>query len=268
MPRPAMPVAASPTAVDPRAPGRPAALGAYAVGDMLVAQGEFALARCTDPHGRAVLVRAPRAERPSSACLRQLDHELALAEAVDPGWGVRPLRLDRSDGGALLVLADPGGEPLTRELGAPMDVARFLDIAIALASTLGKLHDHGLVHKRIEPAHVLVGCPHGAVRLTGFGIMTRPAREPQPPESLEILAASLPYMAPEQTGRTRRSIDSRTDLYALGVTLYEMMTGVRPFSASDPIGWVHCHVAHVAVPPHQRLASVAAPLSAIAMKLL
>src|SRR5579871_747169 len=170
------------------------ALGAYTILDPLLANGEFALARCRDGARRRVLVRAPRADRPTAACLRQLDHELELADAIDPAWGVRPLKLDRSDGRVLLVLTDPGGDPLARELGAPMDIGRFLDVAIGLCAALGKLHDRGLVHKRIEPAHVLVGCTDGAVRLTGFGIMARFAREPQQPESLELLADSLPYI--------------------------------------------------------------------------
>ncbi len=60
-------------------------------------------------------------------------------------------------------------------------------------------------------------------------------------------------MAPEQTGRMNRSIDSRSDLYSLGVTLYEMLTGTLPFTASDPMEWVHCHIARTAVPPSERL---------------
>src|SRR5258706_177717 len=95
-----------------------------------------------------------------------------------------------------------------------------------------------------------------------------PGRAPPAPEALEPLADGLPYMAPEQTGRIQRPIDARTDLYALGVVLYEMLTGVPPFHAGDPIAWVHCHVAQVPVTPHARVASVPAQLSAIVMKLL
>ena len=59
-------------------------------------------------------------------------------------------------------------------------------------------------------------------------------------------------MAPEQTGRMDRSIDSRSDLYALGVTLYQLMKGVLPFTATDQLEWVHCHVARRPMPPADR----------------
>src|SRR6201982_2501598 len=75
-------------------------------------------------------------------------------------------------------------------------------------------------------------------------------------------------MAPEQTGRMNRSIDSRSDLYALGVTLYEMLTGSLPFTASDPMEWVHCHIARQPAPPGERLKDIPDSVSAIILKLL
>src|SRR4029077_9464787 len=93
-------------------------------------------------------------------------------------------------------------------------------------------------------------------------------REHQPLKSPEFIAGTLAYMAPEQTGRMNRSIDSRTDLYAFGVTLYELLTGILPFIASDPIEWVHSHIARQPVPPHERSKNIPLPISAIIMKLL
>ena len=108
----------------------------------------------------------------------------------------------------------------------------------------------------------------GEVKLTGFGIASRLRRERQAPEPPETIAGTLAYMAPEQTGRMNRSIDARSDLYALGVTLYQTLTGSLPFTATDPMDWVHCHIARKPVPPSERLENVPAPVSAIIMKLL
>src|SRR5271157_5756326 len=168
----------------------------------------------------------------------------------------------------MLVLEDPGGEPLDRLLGQPMELSRFLRFAVGLASALGKLHQRGLIHKDIKPANILVNSATFAIWLTGFGIASRLPRERQSLEPPEVIAGTLAYMAPEQTGRMNRSIDSRSDLYSLGVTFYEMLTGVLPFNASDSMEWVHCHIARQPVPPCQYAKEIPAPLSAIVMKLL
>jgi predicted ATPase/GAF domain-containing protein len=108
----------------------------------------------------------------------------------------------------------------------------------------------------------------GGVWLTGFGIASRLPRERLNPEPPDAIAGTLAYMAPEQTGRMNRSIDARSDLYSLGVTFYEMLTGSLPFTASDPMEWVHCHIARQPIPPDQRAMQIPAALSVITMKLL
>ena len=137
-----------------------------------------------------------------------------------------------------------------------------------MSAALSRLHGSGLIHKDIKPANVLVDSATGQVRLTGFGIASRLPRERQSPEPPEFIAGTLAYMAPEQTGRVNRSIDSRSDLYSLGVTFYEMLTGSLPFTASDPMEWVHCHIARQPAPPGERQSNVPTAVSAITMKLL
>jgi len=174
-----------------------------------------------------------------------------LRDELDGAWAVRPRELVREHGRAMLVLEDAGGEPLDRLL-APMEVERFLRLAIAIAAALGKLHQRGLVHKDIKPANILVNGPNGQVRFTGFGLAARLRRERQLAQPPEALSGTLAYMAPEQTGRMNRSIDSRSDLYALGVTCYQMLAGALPFTAADPMEWVHCHLARRPVAPADR----------------
>src|SRR6516225_2348669 len=216
----------------------------------------------------AVLLVAPAADHPSPSRLDRLRHEYELKDELDRAWAAQPLALMRDAGRTVLVLDDLGGEPLDRLLGGPMEVGRFLRLAIAVTSALGKLHQRGLVHKDLKPAHILVHCADGQVRLTGFGLASRLPRERQPPEPPETTAGTLAYMAPEQTGRMNRSIDSRSDLYAFGVTLYQMLTGALPFTASDPMEWVHCHIARKPVPPSELVESVPAAVSHVVMKLL
>lgn len=215
-----------------------------------------------------VLVVVPVAEYPSAATLDRLTHEFSLKDELDPAWAMQPLELKRDGGRTMLVLADPGGEPLARQLGSPLEVERFLPLAIDTATALGKVHQHGLLHKDIKPGNIIVGCADGNVRLNGFGIASRLLRERQAPEAPEIIAGTLPYMAPEQTGRMNRSIDARSDLYALGVTFYQMLTGALPFTAYDPVEWVHCHIARQPIAPDDRVEHVPGPVAAIIMKLL
>jgi predicted ATPase/signal transduction histidine kinase/CheY-like chemotaxis protein len=235
--------------------------------------GEFVLYRTqcrnsTSGSLRPALVFTPLREHTAGRSLRQMEHEYSLRGELDPGWSARPLALARHQGRHVLVLEDPGGEPLDRLIGAPMQMRQFLRIGVGLAAALGRLHQRGLIHKDIKPASALVDLATGKVWLTGFGIASRLPRERQAPAPPADLAGTLAYMAPEQTGRMNRSIDSRSDLYALGVTLYQMLTGELPFTASDPIEWIHCHIARHPVLPSQRLKGVPPPVSEIIMRLL
>ena len=246
--------------------------------------------RCKDDASRT-LVLLPIAEYPAPESLKRLEHEYSLREELDSAWAVRPVEISRRSDRPILFLDDPGGVPLDQLLAAARnasaladvggqslersqphvfrgDIAFSMRLAISLSTAIGHLHQRGVIHKDIKPANVLVDSATGQCWVMGFGIASRLRRERQAPEPPEFIAGTLAYMAPEQTGRMNRSIDSRSDLYSLGVTLYEMLTGSVPFTASDPMEWVHCHIARQPIPPKDRSIDVPVCVSAIIMKLL
>lgn len=107
--------------------------------------GEFILyrgqhQRQSDASPPSILLLIPVSERPPLECVRSMEHEYSLRADLDPGWAVRPLALIAHQGRTMLELTDPGGEPLDRRLGTPMELKRFLPLAIGLSAALGQLH--------------------------------------------------------------------------------------------------------------------------------
>ena len=96
------------------------------------------------------------ADESSLGCVERLEHEYALRAELDAGWAARPVSLTHDNERMTLVLEDPGGAPLDRLLGRPLDVSHFLRIAISLAGALRHVHERGLIHKDIKPANILV----------------------------------------------------------------------------------------------------------------
>lgn len=230
--------------------------------------GDLVLYRATRTlDGGAVLLKIPAASRPTPFVVRCLEREYELACDLDPSRVARPLSLEYQADNVVLVLEAGPIKTLSALLDSPMDIPTFLSVAIGITAALDEIHRHELIHKDIKPEHVLLDAA-GHVWLTGLGIASRLPRERQAPEPPEVIAGTLAYMAPEQTGRMNRSIDSRSDLYALGVTFYQMLTSVRPFSAGDPMELVHCHIARKPLPPNQLVASVPELLSGMVMKLM
>ncbi|HET6977394.1 MAG TPA: sigma 54-interacting transcriptional regulator [Pyrinomonadaceae bacterium] len=235
--------------------------------------GEFILYRClrrtkSETTPPSLLALAPVWERPAAATIKKIEHEFSFKDELDSEWAVRPITLIQQQRRTMLLFADPNGQPLDQLLQLPLELKQFLRCGIALAAALGQMHRRGLVHKNIKPSNLLANVAMDQVWLMGFGIASRLPRQRQPADPPESISGTLAYMAPEQTGRMNRSIDSRSDLYAFGITLYELLTGSLPFTASDPMEWIHAHIARQPLPPAARRKDIPASVSAIICKLL
>lgn len=237
--------------------------------EVLRAEADLTLYRMHRPDVSSVLALTTTERRPRPDCVARLQHEYDLAPALDSTWAARPIELSVHDAGPVLLLEDAGGWTLQRAIearnGRPLELGSFLQLASELAGALTQAHKSSLIHRDIRPANVLVD-DAGRVRLTGFGIAARLRAEPAGPT--EWIAGSFAYMAPEQTGRMHRSIDARSDLYALGVSLYQLLTGTLPFTTSDPVELVHCHLARQALAPSEQAPGVPQVIDQIVLKLL
>ena len=220
-----------------------------------------------DDGAASILVLAPSPRNVTSTYLRQLEHEHSLSEELKSEWALRPIALVRHERRTALLLDDPGGLPLASYMGTPMEVPQCLPIALAVTAAIRQVHLRGLIHRNIKPGNVFVD-ELGRARLTGFGFATQLRRERQPLVAPHLIPGTLTYIAPECTGRVNRSIDARSDLYSLGVTLYEMLTGAPPFAFVDPMEIIHCHIARRPDSPREKALGVPASLDAIVMKLL
>ena len=221
------------------------------------------------PDGEPVCLKLLARECPTPREVARLRHEHAILQEL-PLEGVLQIRgIEVWEGGLALVLEAFDGQPLDEVArGRRLGTREALRIAASVAGALAEIHRRRVIHKDIRPGNVLVSAATGQVKLTGFGIASRLSREPQRAASPHLLEGSLAYMSPEQTGRMNRALDHRTDLYSLGVTLYELLTSAPPFAATDPVELVHSHIARAPAPPCALAPEVPAVVSEIVMKLL
>jgi signal transduction histidine kinase len=211
--------------------------------------------------GRTVIRKEPL----GADAQRRLQHELAMLERLRGAAGIAQLA-DTPRYPGSIVLVDVGGASLV-ELPKPLAVDDLVGLAVDMARAVAEMHRRGVMHRDIAPANIVVS-GDGAPCLVDFALATSLGEvRPDFTHHSEIVG-TLAYLAPEQTGRTGRSVDERADLYALGATLYELATGEPPFGSGDPLRLVRDHLASVPVPPAQANPAVPAAVSEIVMHLL
>lgn len=217
--------------------------------------------------GLPVILKALKQEYPTAEDVARLRREYEITRELRLDGVVASIELLQHGNGVVLVREDFHGHSLREQLReGRLDLDTFFAIAVQLASTLGHLHQLNIVHMDVNPANIIINPQTKQVKLTDFGLATLLAKEGLP--QMSRLKGTLDYISPEQTGRMNRSVDHRTDFYALGVTLYEMVTGQLPFRTNDPVELIHSHIARTPTAPAQVDRQIPPVLSRIIMKLL
>lgn len=193
--------------------------------------------------GISVVIKSLAKEYPPAHEVDQLESEYQLLSRLRVSSIIRAHGLEKDGNGVAIVLEDFGGrDVLEPGATAALPLDRFFTVAATITGALGQLHACGIVHKDVKPANIIVNGETGEVKLIDFNISSDLSSERDEEKTGEQLEGSLPYISPEQTGRMNRDLDYRTDYYSLGVTFFELLTGRLPFSATDMLGWVHCHM--------------------------
>jgi predicted ATPase/signal transduction histidine kinase/tRNA A-37 threonylcarbamoyl transferase component Bud32 len=197
------------------------------------------------------------------------EHEFELVHRLEVDGVVRALALERSGDHLVLLLERVPGMNLEEYAGGkPMAVDEFLRIAIALARTLAQVHACGVLHRDIKPSNILIEAGTRRPYLADFGLSMLLATDSRHFNDPDVLTGTLPFISPEQTGRLKRPVDFRSDLYSLGATFYELLTGRRPFTASTPLELIQAHLARRARAPYELRPELPELLSVVVMRLL
>ena len=213
---------------------------------------------------RPVVVKTVEPGAPATA----LRHEHALLATLDLDGVVRLLALRWLGETPALVLSDAGPHNLREWLQRrPLEVGAFWSLALDLAGILAELHARGVIHRDVTPSNIVVGADGRTVTLVDFDAATSTAAAP-PARAADESEGRLLYLAAEQAGRTGAVVDHRADLYALGATFYEMLTGAPPFPAGNPGELVHAHLARAPVAPSAVNPALPRPLSDLVLRLL
>lgn len=222
-----------------------------------------------DADGYPVVLKVLNAEFPSVQQLVLLHREYRLTRELAMDGVIKAMGIERFGTSMAIVLEDFGAHSLAiLRPRLKLGVLDSLSLAFRIADIIGRVHRRNIIHRDINLSNIIWNPDTDELKLIDFGIAIELSRESPPVLSPRMLEGTLPYISPEATGRMNRPIDYRTDFYSLGVMLYELFTGQLPFTVSDPMELVHCHIARRPVEPHVLAPHLPIVLSKIIIRLM
>ncbi len=219
--------------------------------------------------GLPVMLKLLKGSHPGNRELARYRHEFELLDGLGDTGVITVHALEQHGNSLLLVLEDFGAESLKNLLGSHrFTLEELLQVFATVADTLSLLHRRHIVHKDVNPSNIVYNPATGQCKLIDFGLASHLSPTNPGQSHAGALEGTLAYISPEQTGRMNRQLDYRSDLYSLGVSLYELLTGRLPFETRNSLELVHSHIAGIAASVHESKPDVPPTVSDIVARLM
>ncbi|MGK0291456.1 MAG: serine/threonine protein kinase, partial [bacterium] len=216
-----------------------------------------------------VIFKLLKKEYPSIEELARFQREYEMTRSLNLEGVIQVYALEKHENSLVMVLEDFEGESLSDILKSqPLSLSEKLQLSIRITHIVGAIHQQHIIHKDINPSNIIWNRNTNQLKFIDFGISTELSFDIPEICNPNILEGTLPYISPEQTGRMNRSVDYRSDLYSLGVTLYKIFTEKLPFSSNDPMELIHEHMARIPQPLHELKATIPTAITHIILQLM
>ncbi|MBI9090533.1 MAG: AAA family ATPase [Desulfobacterium sp.] len=216
-----------------------------------------------------VILKFLNEDSPTAAAVARIKSEYAIIKSLNFEGVIEAYAIEEYRNTTAIVFEDYKGTSLGELIRTEKyTLHQFLSMALDIIGILGEIHAANIIHKDINPYNILMNPLTGKIKIIDFDLATSMSHETPGIVTPDVLEGSLAYISPEQTGRTNRRLDYRTDFYSLGVAFYEILCRQCPFESTTPLELVHSHIAKQPVPPSHRSHTIPGPLSDIIMKLM
>ncbi len=199
----------------------------------------------------------------------ELKKEYEFLKRIDSPWVIKTFGITENKDNVAVQLEDIDGISLKNYMEEnSFSISEFFSLAIGITRGLDAIHRESIIHLDINAGNIIWNPEIGVLKIIDFNIASQFDLKITHLGNPDKLQGTLSYISPEQTGRMNRRVDQRTDLYSMGVTFYEMLTGRLPFPQRIPIEIVYAHLARTPEPPHVVNEQVPKALSDLVMKLM
>ena len=219
---------------------------------------------------KSVILKVIRDTTPTPEQIAGYRKEFEIIQSLKKSKFIRhAYDLEKLNHTLCMILEDCKGIPVSKLIEKQkLTIKDSLKIALDITKALQDTHSENLIHCDITPDNILWNSSNRSAKLIDFGISTDISKSGYAQITYGVHAGSLAYTAPEQTGRMNRPLDYRADFYALGVSLFEMLTGQLPFLSKDPIQLIHSHLSQLPPSPTSINRQIPVALSQLVLKLM